>query len=131
MLVKLLLLFAIFPLLEIWLLIEVGGVIGTWATILLVAATGFYGVMLARAQGLQVIYKIQQEINQGRVPAGEILDGACILVGGTLLLAPGLITDSFGLALLFPLTREYIKKITRQVISRKIKAGVIRIHRRF
>jgi len=131
MLIKLLLIFTIVPLLELWLLIEVGRMIGTWPTVILVAATGFYGVLLARSQGLQVIFKMRQVVQQGGMPANEILDGACILVGGALLLTPGLLTDLFGFSLLLPPTRNYIKKVTRQIISKKIEAGVIHIHRRW
>lgn len=120
-LVQLLLLFTIVPLVELFLLIEVGKIIGTWPTIFLVAATGFFGVLLARTQGLQILYRIQQEMNRGSLPGEELLDGICILVGGAVLLTPGLITDLLGFALLIPFTRFLFKKAASSLIKKKMK----------
>jgi UPF0716 protein FxsA len=121
MLIKLLLMFTLIPLIELWLLIEVGRIIGSFVTILLVASTGFFGVMLARSQGLQVFYRMQEEMRNGFVPTDEMLDGVCILVGGAVLLTPGLLTDIAGFLLLIPVTREMIKKAGRRMIEKKMR----------
>lgn len=130
MLLQLLLLFTIVPLLELFLLIEVGKIAGTWPTIFLVAATGFFGVILARSQGMQTLYRIQREIAAGSLPGNELLDGVCILVGGMALLTPGLITDVLGFALLIPTTRSLFKKAAYSLIRRKIKIGPIHYRNR-
>ncbi len=131
MLVYLLLLFTLVPLVELFLLIEVGRVIGTWPTIFLVAATGFFGVMLARSQGLQVLYRMQQDMGRGSLPGEELLDGACILVGGAVLLTPGLITDLLGFALLIPITRTWFKQAAYRMIRRKMKTGTVHYYHRW
>lgn len=114
MLAKLLLLFVGLPLLEIMILIKLGQEIGFWPTLFLVVATGAAGATLARAQGLSIWYQIQRELAAGKMPAGKLVDGLLILVGGIVLLTPGLITDIFGLALLVPFTRASFKKWLRQ-----------------
>ncbi|MDO9535851.1 MAG: FxsA family protein, partial [Bacillota bacterium] len=118
MLLKLLLMFTVIPLVELWLLIEVGRIIGSFITIILVASTGFFGVLLARSQGLQIFYRMQEEMRGGFVPTDEILDGVCILVGGAVLLTPGLITDLVGFLLLIPVSRELIKKTGKKIIEK-------------
>ncbi|RJX28287.1 MAG: FxsA family protein [Dethiobacter sp.] len=121
MLVKLLFLFTVIPLLELWLLIEVGRIIGTWLTISIVALTGFLGVLLARSQGVRVLFNMRAELRQGRLPTDELLNGVCILVGGAFLLTPGLLTDLFGFSLLIPLTRNPIKKVVVRLIRKMFK----------
>ncbi len=128
---QLLLLFTVVPLLELFLLIEVGKVIGTGATIILVAATGFFGVLLARSQGMQVLYRMKQELESGSLPGDELLDGVCILVGGVMLLTPGLITDFLGFSLLFPYTRSLFKNVAYRLIKRKMAKGTIHLFRRY
>ncbi len=131
MLIQLLLLFTIVPLMELFLLIEVGKIVGTLPTILLVAATGFFGVLLARSQGMQILYRMQREIQGGSLPGEELLDGACILVGGAFLLTPGLITDLLGFVLLIPTTRSLFKNAAYRIIKRKMKTGSIHYYNRW
>ncbi|MEW5784575.1 MAG: FxsA family protein [Bacillota bacterium] len=130
MLVKLLLLFILVPLAELWILIELGGLIGTWPTILLVASTGFVGVLLAKSQGLAVLYRMQQDMERGILPGDKLVDGACILVGGAFLLTPGLLTDIFGFTLLVPLTRGWLKAAIRRYLQRKLDSGSFYLWRR-
>lgn len=96
------LLFLLVPLAEIWLLIEVGGIIGGGWTILLVVATALAGAALVRVQGLSLWGRIQQELARGGIPAGEMLRGLVLLLAGALLLTPGLVTDAAGFLLLLP-----------------------------
>ncbi|MFO7951413.1 MAG: FxsA family protein [Bacillota bacterium] len=121
--VKFLLLFTLVPLIEVWILIEVGSIIGTAPTILLIASTGFIGVFLAKYQGITVLYKMQMDLQAGIVPAEQLFDGGCILVGGALLLTPGLITDALGFSLLLPFTRIFYKAAAQKYFSRQVEEG--------
>ncbi len=127
---KFFLLFTLVPLGELWLLIEVGKVIGTWPTILLVASTGFFGVMLAKSQGLSTLRRIGADLEQGDLPGDQLFDGAFILVGGAFLLTPGLLTDALGFALLLPFTRNFIKRHVQHYLQRKMDNGTLYIFRR-
>ncbi len=128
---KLLFLFTAVPLLELWLLINIGGWIGAGPTVFLVAATGFFGVLLARSQGLRILHRLREEVENGAMPANEILDGACILVGGAFLLTPGILTDLLGFSLLIPFTRKAMKEMAKKVLRRKMDSGTIVVYRRW
>ncbi len=128
---KLLFLFTAVPLLELWLLINIGGWIGAGPTVFLVAATGFFGVLLARSQGLRILHRLREEVENGTMPANEILDGACILVGGAFLLTPGILTDLLGFSLLIPFTRKAMKEMAKKVLRRKMDSGTIVVYRRW
>ncbi len=125
--VKLLLLFTLVPLVEIWLLIEIGGIIGSVPTILLIASTGFVGVFLARYQGLAVLKKMQMDMEAGIMPGDPMFDGACILVGGALLLTPGLITDLLGFSLLLPFTRIFYKAAAQKYFTRRMEEDTFQV----
>ena len=125
MFIKLLLVFTIVPIIELYVLIEAGRQIGVSATIGMIFLTGITGAYLARNQGFNLINKIQTELNQGRIPAEELLDGAIILAGGLLLLTPGFCTDLFGFALLTPMTRKIIKVWLKKWLDIKIQRGEI------
>ncbi len=128
MLAKLLILFTLVPLIEVWLLVQIGGYIGALPTIFLVAVTGFVGVLLAKSQGIMVLTRLQRKLAVGSLPTGELYNGACILVGGALLLTPGVLTDMFGLSLLFPITREVWKAVFARMIKKMIKKGTINVY---
>jgi UPF0716 protein FxsA len=129
MFIKLLILFTLVPILEVSVLIEAGRQIGVGPTIGMIFLTGIAGAFLARNQGFQLVNKIQQELNAGRVPTGELLDGAMILSGGLLLLTPGFCTDLFGFCLLTPLSRNMLKVWLKKWLELKIQSGEIRIGR--
>ncbi|MEM7245963.1 MAG: FxsA family protein [Acidobacteriota bacterium] len=97
------------PLGELWLLVWMGKTIGWLPTFVLCASTGFLGAWLARWQGFRTIARAQQAMGEGRFPKDEVLDGALLLVGGVVLLTPGLFTDAVGFSLLVPPTRSVIK----------------------
>ncbi|RNC65846.1 MAG: FxsA family protein [Desulfuromonadales bacterium] len=123
MLLKLFLLFTIVPVIELYLLIKVGRVIGTLPTIALVLAISFTGAWLVRAQGFAILDRIRQELAEGRVPAASILDGALVLVGGVLLLTPGFFTDALGLLFLVPASRAIIKQFVGLWLQKKLASG--------
>lgn len=113
MFIRLIAIFVIIPLIELAILIKVGSYIGLWPTILIVVLTGILGAALARYQGFMIINKIKSDLNSGRVPAQELIDGLLILVGGIVLLTPGFLTDFCGFLLLIPQTRSLFKRIIK------------------
>ena len=96
------------PLIEIYLFIQVGGLIGALPTVLLVIITAFLGVSMLRAQGFQTMAKFQQEVSTGQLPANTMLEGVALIFGGALLLTPGFMTDTIGFLCLIPFTRQTI-----------------------
>ena len=127
MLALLALAFIVVPIAELFVLFRLGREIGLLPTLALVLFTGFAGAVLARAQGLRTLRAMQREMLEGRVPGREILDGLAVLVGGALLLTPGLITDLMGLALLFPPTRRVIQGAARRWLERATRRGTVRV----
>lgn len=123
MLLRLVVLFIALPLLELALLIQVGQWIGIFWTVALVAVTGILGAALARRQGGMAWLAIQRELREGRMPGSSLLDGLLILIGGIVLLTPGLLTDLLGLALLAPPTRGVVKAWLRRRFDRAIRDG--------
>lgn len=100
--------FVVVPVLEITLFLQVGSLIGVPATIALILLTAITGAIVVRSQGLQVLSKIRQSIQQGQPPVDALIQGACVLVAGLLLLTPGFATDALGFSLLIPPVRSFI-----------------------
>ena len=116
MLLKLFLAFTIIPVVEIYLLIQIGTIFGALTSIALVIVTGFLGAYLARIQGLQTLFRIQKSLREGQMPSRELLDALLIGIAGLVLLTPGFLTDAFGFLLLIPNTRTAIKQwLYRQI----------------
>lgn len=111
MLAKLFLLFTIIPIIELFVLIPLGGAIGVWPTIAIIVATGLIGAFLGRRQGLGALRRIRSELSQGALPSDAIQDGILILIACTLLVTPGVLTDAVGLALLIPALRKPVKRL--------------------
>jgi UPF0716 protein FxsA len=118
-----LLLIILFPLLELWILIEIGKVIGSGATILLVIGTGLLGAFLVRLQGFHLLSEIRRELAQGLLPGDKLFDGLCVLIGGLLLVTPGLVSDLSGFLLLLPFTRNLFKKAAGRYLRSRIERG--------
>ena len=102
---KLILAFTIIPIVEIYLLIEIGSIFGVLTAITLVILTGVLGAFMARMQGLQTLFRIQESLREGRMPSRELLDALLIVIAGLVLLTPGFLTDLAGFLLLIPTTR--------------------------
>lgn len=122
-----LLIFTIVPLIEIAIFIEAGQIIGALQTIVLIFVTGIIGAFLVRMQGAQVIYKIMRNVEQGRLPANELIEGLFVLIGGALLLTPGFFTDLIGLLMLLPPTRKTARELTKKYLNRRLKNYLVRI----
>lgn len=129
MFIRLLVIFTVVPLVELYVMVKVGGLIGVAPTIALILLTGIAGAYLARTQGFDLMRRIQSELAEGRLPTGELLDGAMVLAGGILLLTPGFCTDLMGFSLLVPFTRFFIKRFARLWLQKLIENGSINIRR--
>jgi len=116
----LLVLFFAIPLIEIYLLIKVGGVIGALPTVSLVVLTAVLGAWLVRWQGLSTLNRVRTMMMRGEVPAIEAMEGVALLISGALLLTPGFFTDTMGFLLLIPAVR-------RGVILWMLKRHMIRV----
>jgi UPF0716 protein FxsA len=128
MMARLFLLFTVVPLLELYILIKIGGYIGAFPTVGLVVLTALLGFVLARFEGLRKLQQIKRSLSLGIVPAEEMLDGVLIFVGGVLLIIPGVLTDLFALILLIPYTRTIFKRWLRRRFDRMIATGNVRLH---
>jgi UPF0716 protein FxsA len=98
--------FVLVPLVELYLLIQVGSAVGAITTIALCLFTAIAGATLLRAQGLSTLLRVQQMLDRGEMPAVEVLEGAVLLISGALLLTPGFVTDAIGFACLVPPLRR-------------------------
>ena len=114
---RLLLFFIFIPIIELYLLIQLGSRIGFAPTLGLIVLTGILGASLARQQGLSTLARIQNELKNGRPPTDELIEGAMIVVGGIVLLTPGILTDLFGFALMLPKFRKSIASSLKKSFS--------------
>jgi UPF0716 protein FxsA len=110
----LVLLFIVVPILELYVIIQVGGLIGIWPTLALLLLDAILGSMLLRHQGRGAWRRFNEALAQGRFPGKEVVDGLLIVIGGTLLLAPGFITDIVGLIFLIPPTRALVRAVLKR-----------------
>jgi len=120
---KLLILFIIIPVTELYILIEVGKKIGSLTTIGVIILTGIIGAYLVKGQGFMILRKIQNDLNEGIMPGDSLIQGAIILAGGILLLTPGFVTDIVGFIFLIPVSRNIVKKYLLKWLKGKIKEG--------
>jgi UPF0716 protein FxsA len=119
MLFRLIFLFAAIPLLELYLLLAVGQRLGPAWTIALVLATAALGAYLSKTQGLRTLERMRENMSRGVAPAGELVNGALILLAGVLLIVPGFLTDAVGFCLLIPpLRRRFIRLVQRKLVER-------------
>jgi UPF0716 protein FxsA len=121
----LLILFIALPIAEIYVIIQVGQAIGILPTLALLILDGFIGAALARSQGGAAWDRFNRALSGGRVPARETFDGAMIILGGALLLAPGFITDVIGFSLLLPPTRAMLRGFVARLARRRIAVSWI------
>ncbi len=120
MFTRLFLLFVTIPLIELYTLISIGSSIGVSSTILLVLTTGALGAYFAKREGFAVWTKIQKELQTGNLPKDELIDGVLLLVAGIVLITPGIFTDIFGIILLIPQGRIFIRK----TLAKRFKGNI-------
>ena len=111
--------FIVIPIVEIYVIIQVGQVIGAWWTIVLLIADSIFGSWLIKHEGRRAWEALSTTIESGRMPAKELADGALILVGGTLMISPGFVTDIAGILLILPFTRPLARRLLTRVVSRR------------
>lgn len=107
------------PVLELYVIVKVGGLIGVAPTLALLLATSLLGAALLRHQGRGAWHRFNDAIAQRRFPGREVIDGVMITIGGALLLVPGFVTDAAGLLLLFPPTRAIARRLLRAYAGRR------------
>jgi UPF0716 protein FxsA len=118
--------FIVVPLIEIYVLIQVGHVIGPWWTILLLVLDSILGTWLIKREGGRAWRALREALDNGRMPGTELADGALVLIGGTLMLAPGFVTDAFGILLILPFTRPLFRRLLTTLVARRVVLNVTR-----
>jgi UPF0716 protein FxsA len=124
---RLFLLFTLVPLVELYLLVTIGGWMGAGPTIALVAVTGIVGAWLARREGRKALVSYQESLAKGQLPEEGIVSGLLILAGGVLLITPGVLTDMFGLAMMIPPIRRATAKLVKKRAKARIESGELRV----
>ncbi|WP_372370168.1 FxsA family protein [Candidatus Uabimicrobium sp. HlEnr_7] len=118
---NLLLLFIIVPLVDLFLLVYIGQTIGFWDTVLIVIATGVFGALLARSEGLFLLQKIQKQLASGVLPEKDLTNGLLLVIGSVLLVTPGVITDITGFLLIMPGSRDLIRVLVMSQMKKRIR----------
>jgi UPF0716 protein FxsA len=119
----LVLIFILVPIAELYVIIKVGGVIGVLPTLALLLADAVLGSMLLRHQGRAAWIRFNRALAEGRLPHKEVFDGVLVIIGGTLLLTPGFLTDILGLILLIPPTRALVRGMSARWVRRRMAMG--------
>lgn len=112
--------FVVVPIVEIYVIIQVGQVIGAWWTIALLIADSVFGAWLVRREGRRAWRALTTTLQSGRMPSTELADGALVLVGGTLMISPGFVTDVAGIALILPFTRPVARGLLARWVTRRL-----------
>jgi UPF0716 protein FxsA len=112
--------FVVVPLVEIWVILQVGQLVGAWWTIVLLVLDSMLGAWLIKREGGRAWIALREALQRGRMPAREIADGALILIGGTLMLSPGFVLDIAGILLILPFTRPVARRLLTTVVERRL-----------
>ncbi|MEA5118354.1 MAG: FxsA family protein, partial [Propionicimonas sp.] len=112
-------LFVVIPIIEVWLLISVGHWVGLWPTVAVLLVSAGLGAWLMSREGSRAWHALVEAMKGGRLPTGRLADAALILVGGILLMLPGLVTDLLGLLFLLPATRPLVRRAVGFVVARQ------------
>ncbi len=112
-------LFIVVPIVELYVIIQIGGLIGVWPTIGLLLADAILGSLLLRHQGRSAWQRFNKALEERRFPGKEVADGLLIAIGGTLLLTPGFVTDIVGLLFLIPPTRAIVRSMLKGIVGKR------------
>jgi len=121
----LLLAFLVVPLVELYVILQVGQLIGVLPTVALLLAMSVLGTWLVRREGGRTWRAFRDALGRGRPPAREVADGALVILGGALLLTPGFVTDVVGLLCILPPTRALLRRALTRVVARRLVAGAV------
>lgn len=111
------------PIIEIWSIVQMSGWIGGFNTLIVLVAISIIGAYAAKKEGQKVLYQARHQMNSGQIPGYSLVNGACVLLGGLLLLFPGFISDIVGLLLLIPFTRVIFQGIILKWIEKLMRNG--------
>lgn len=116
------------PVAEIALIVAIGSVIGGWQTVALLLLESALGAYLVKREGRRSWQALRVALNTGQMPARELADAALVLIGGTLLLTPGFLTDIVGFFFILPMTRPITRRWLQRVVERRLVArtGIVR-----
>jgi len=114
------------PIVELYVMVQVAGVIGALPTVVLVVAMCLAGAWLMKVEGLGVLRRMQRQLNAGEMPTAEAVNGVMIVVGGLLMLVPGFVTGIIGLLLLLPPVRALLRPLVVARVQRRIDRGSAR-----
>jgi UPF0716 protein FxsA len=120
------LLFVVLPLVEIYVAIQVGHVIGALNTVALLILFSVAGAWIAKQQGFSVLRRMRISLDAGRMPGNELIDAGLVLAGGLLLIVPGFVTDAVGLLLLLPPTRSFFRNALKHRLRSRVQRYTIR-----
>ncbi|MBI2706546.1 MAG: FxsA family protein [Actinobacteria bacterium] len=126
MALALFLIFIVVPFVELFVIIQVAGVIGGGWTILLLVVESILGAWLCKREGAGVLRRINEQLNAGQLPTIELVNGALILLAGALMVTPGFLTDILGFLLLIPPTRAIVRAIVLHRLQKRIDDAVSR-----
>jgi UPF0716 protein FxsA len=112
--------FLVVPILELWVLIQVGQAIGVGWTLLLLVADSILGTWLIKREGAKAYAALRTALSSGRMPHRELADGGLIMLAGALMLSPGFVTDVFGVLLLLPFTRPLGRRVLTALVARRV-----------
>jgi UPF0716 protein FxsA len=118
--------FIVVPLAELYVILAVGDAIGLLPTLAILVADSILGSLLLKAQGRVVWRRFNEQMQAGRVPTREILDGVLVIFGGAFLITPGFLTDIIGLLLLLPPTRAGFRRLVNRQIARRAVGAATR-----
>lgn len=125
---KLLLIFIVVPLIELYFLLEISQFIGVLTTVMIIIFTGAVGVSIAKRQGYQVINNIRSSLNSGKMPTDDLISALLILIGGVTLLTPGFLTDITGFLLILPGSRDLIAALVKKYFLKYVKENKVEVH---
>src|SRR5256886_15761431 len=124
-LLLLVLIFIVLPIAELYVIIQVGGLIGAGPTIAILILDSLMGAWLWRQQGRAAWRRFNEALREGRVPAREVLDGTLVIFGGALLITPGFISDVVGILLLLPPTRAIVRGTLVAIFARRFPVATV------
>ncbi len=115
----------IVPIVEIYVLLQVGQLLGVLQTVVLLVVMSLLGAYLLRREGARTWRAFRTALASGRLPAAEVADGALVILGGALLLTPGFATDAFGLLCVLPPTRAVLRRLLTRQVARRLTVGTV------
>jgi len=128
MFLKLLIIFILVPLIELYFLLEISQFIGVFTTVMVIVFTGAAGISIARRQGYQVVNNIRTTLNEGKMPTDDLISALLILIGGVTLLTPGFLTDITGFLLILPGSRDLIAALAKKYFLKYVKENKVEVH---